>query len=167
MSEPVSPTTAPVRRPFADRPRRVTGSAWLKPVAIGCGLLLLLLFAGGVLIVLNLDTMFRWALETQRDQVVANLTEDLAAGERARLDAAFDGAAAAVTGGRVDQAELLEVQAEVARLVRRPPRSLTMDDLEPLLVALERLAGGTSDGGESDLEAEDRDGEPAGTGDGR
>ena len=129
-------------QPFSERPQQPPGGC-SRPVLIGCAaaVVLLGLLLLGVLWKARdlMPALFRWSLGQFEQQVTGNLPENLGEGERQRLAAAFDAAAAAVEDGTADAAALQRLQGRLLDVARS--RRLTRDQVLDLVEALEAVAG--------------------------
>lgn len=163
MNDPNLPTGPSSQRPDApspfDRPtleperRRSPGVG--KPLLIGCGVLLLLVLAAGVLFVVYQDEVAAWLFETMEAQLEPMVPEDLPPEVRERYDRAFDEAIAALRSGDYNPFALQGAQQEMSRVARdlTDESKMSREDVERLATALEEIpvdgdgGGDTGDGG--------------------
>lgn len=146
---PPQPPAAPITpaSPFdptrtAARPPGNVGCG--KPVIIGCGVLLLALGIGFILLLYNAGRLVQWSFRQLEAQVLAQLPQDVTAEERERLQKAFGDAIAAVQAGRIAQEKFQEVQFKMFEIARKGG-NLTRQDILELTEALEAAAGKTRD----------------------
>ncbi|MGD2114885.1 MAG: hypothetical protein PVG07_07530 [Acidobacteriota bacterium] len=158
MNEPTQPPGPPSEQnappsPF-DRPtlepERRRGPGVGKPLLIGCGVLLLLVLAAGLLFVAYQNQIAGWLFETLQAQLEPMVPEDLPPDVRERYDRAFDAAITALRSGEYDPSALREAQMELSSVARdlSDESEMSVEDVERLSAALEKLAGGAPpDGG--------------------
>jgi len=160
MSEPTSFANDSSTGPEAFEPQPVpagkSGPGCSRLLLIGCGLLLVLLGIGAVLLVANGDKVLGWMFGVLENQVLATLPDDVPAADRERLERAFDRAETALHEGRLDPAKLQQAQGKMTGMAR-DPESITAEDVRELAELLEAAAGGAGEsggnGGESPAEA--------------
>lgn len=151
MSEPTSPPgpdaprpDAPTPSPF-DRPGETIrpgsgGPGIRKPLLIGCGVLLLLAFAGFALFVAYQDSIAAWVFEAMQTELEPRLPEDLPDDVRARYEEAFEQAVAAAREGSYEPQDLQRVQQEFSRAVREGGSRLSVEEVERLTRVLEEFS---------------------------
>lgn len=141
MSEPIPPpsTPSPFDRPDTGPAPRGGGSDVRKPLLIGCGALLLLVFSAFALFVVYQDSIAAWVVEAMHDELEPRLPEDLPDDVRTRYDRAFEDAATAIRGGDYQPEDLQSVLQEVSRLIQESSSRLTVDEVERLAAALEEV----------------------------
>lgn len=145
MSDDSSETGDPAARPdrpFAEEPRplRPPGRGCSRMALAGCAVVLLLLGLGALTLMLKGREVVAWSLERVRVEIVRTLPEDLPAGERRRLEDAFEAAARRLDEGELDPAAFEGLQGQLlhfAGLGREPTR----EEVAALAAALERFAG--------------------------
>lgn len=153
MSEPTPPPEygtprpgAPAPSPF-DRPGesigpgsgRSGGPGIRKPLLVGCGVLLLLVFAAFALFVVYQDTIAAWVFEAMHTELAPRLPEDLPDDVRARYEDAFELAVAAAREGSYQPQDLQQVQREFSRAVQQGGSRLSVEEVERLTAALEEF----------------------------
>ncbi len=114
-----------------------------KPLAIGCGLLLLLLVAGIAVLMTKRFALLRWTIEAMRPEVARRLPADATEEDKKRLDAAFTAAAARAGSGDLDLLALQGLQREFASLARS--EKLTRDQLLGFIAKLEAVGSGATE----------------------
>lgn len=153
MNDSLPPPPTPDARPFAPAPAG-GGGGCQKPLLIGCGLLALLLGIGAVIFVVKAKDVLAYAMNQLRTQVVAHLPADAPANDRQRVDDGFDAALARIRSGELDPAALQELQKKLtAAASAAASRTLTRDELDGLLTALDQFNGKT--GAETPADASD------------
>jgi hypothetical protein len=109
-------------------------------VIVGCGLLLLLLGVGFILLLYNAGRLVQWSFRQLEAQVLAQLPRDVTPEERERLQKAFADTVQSVQAGRIAQEEFQEVQFKMFEIARKGG-NLTRQDILELTEALEAAAG--------------------------
>ncbi|MGH9379233.1 MAG: hypothetical protein ACRD2Z_01270 [Thermoanaerobaculia bacterium] len=138
-------------QPTADAGGRKPG-----PLLIGCGVFLALLGVAVLLFLLRGEGWLRgiaaWSLGTIEKKVMESPPEDLTAGERRRLEAAFVSARDALRGAeRIDARAFQALQPTVLEVSRAMSADgLTREQYLELAAALERLAEGSAQRGEQE-----------------
>lgn len=137
---PPQPPTEPPR-PFADAPRPAPKGC-SRPLLIGCGVLLVLLGIAAIVLIAKAKDLLAWTLNEFEDQIVTALPEEVTAGERARLERAFDAARTEIRDGELEPPALKALQRQLTKAAEKArAKSLTRDDVLDLLSALERVGG--------------------------
>lgn len=142
--EPPPPPPPSLRAPF--RPERVSSPVppgCGKPIAIGCGLLLLLLVAGIAVVMSKRFALLRWTIEAMRPEVERRLPADATAEDKKRLAAAFSAAAARAGSGELDLGALQRLQGQFAGLARTD--KLSREQLLEFIAHLEAFAEAEGD----------------------
>ncbi|HYN21139.1 MAG TPA: hypothetical protein VE078_09280 [Thermoanaerobaculia bacterium] len=135
----MEPTKTPAAPFHPGEPRR-TGPSRTRPLLIGCGVVLVLLGIGAIVLVVKLPELVDWMFHQLESQVMAKLPPDITLEERQRLDAAFDAAAGAIGERRANQAKAEELNAVLMEFARAG-RTITREDVLELTRALEETAG--------------------------
>ena len=119
-----------------------------RPVALGCGCLVLSVVIGFGLLASRSDDLVRFYVAGLRAPIEAALPEALGQDERQRLDQAFAGFTRALIEEPPVLRELWEVQKVIQETVQNSKqRELTLEEVETLTEALER-AGARREPGE-------------------
>jgi hypothetical protein len=133
------PSTTPVS-PFnpvaAQVPRDGPGCS--KPLLVGCGLLLLLLVVGVVVIRIEAPAIFRWTFRVAETSLTPRLPADTTPEERRRLHQAFEAAGRSIGTDQTDLANLQRVQREIMAL-SGSQAPLTHQQVRELTEALEAV----------------------------
>jgi len=134
------PSTTPVS-PFNPSAVQVPrdGPGCSKPLLIGCGLVLLLLVAGVVVIRIEAPAIIRWTFRLAESSLAPRLPADATPAERQRLHQAFEAAGRAVGTEQTDLPNLQRVQREIMAL-SGSQSPLTHKQVRELTEALESLA---------------------------
>ena len=134
------PSTTPVSpfNPAADQVPR-DGPGCSKPLLIGCGLLVLLLVAGVVVIRIEAPAIFRWTFRVAETSLTPRLPADTTPEERQRLHQAFEAAGRSIGTDQADLANLQRVQREIMAL-SGSQAPLTHQQVRELTEALEAVA---------------------------
>ena len=141
-------TSYPTPDPFEPRAAPSMPSGCGKPVLVGCGAAAVIAGIGVLLLLAFAPRIFGWALGRFESQLLSALPPTVDAAERARLEAAFDSAIAAVAAGEADPQALLDLQGPLTRVAGKSGEDLTAEDVRELTEALERVAGrAPADGG--------------------
>lgn len=141
MSEPQPPPPPKIHPPF--RPevvRSPINPGCGKPLAVGCGLLLLLLVVGLTVTMSKRFAILGWTLEVMQPEVERRLPADLPAPERARMAQAFSRAVAKARSGAIDLNELSRVQRSFMELSQH--EKLTAEAVRAFVEVLETFADG-------------------------
>lgn len=111
-----------------------------KPLLIGCGIVLLLLGAGLMLMIFNAPKVVQWSFTMMEQDIMRRLGPDVTPEDRTRLAAAFEDARRAMEKGQMD---LNKVQAFQNKIMEVAPadRKLSRKDVRDLTLVLEDLAG--------------------------
>lgn len=109
-----------------------------KPIAIGCGLLLLLMVAGIAVLMTKRFALLRWTIDAMRPEVVRRLPAEATEADKKRLDAAFTAAAERAGSGQLDLGKLQGLQREFAGMARAD--KLTRQQLLDFIARLEAFA---------------------------
>ena len=138
MNDPQAPE---ISEPFEPQPADLGGCG--KPAVFGCLVILGLLAIGLVVFLVKAKDMLDWALLRYQDVVVENLSEEVSAAERQRLELAFEGAREAIRDNRMDPAALQELQ----RFMSSPPgrSQMGVETVRELTAVLEALAGSSAE----------------------
>jgi hypothetical protein len=133
------PSTTPVS-PFNPATVQVPrdGPGCSKPLLIGCGLLLLLLVVGVVVIRIEAPAFVRWTFRLTETSLTPRLPPDTTPAERQRLHQAFEAAGRALDSEQTDLASLQRVQREIMAL-SGSTAPLTHQQVRELTEALEAL----------------------------
>jgi len=128
--------------PFAPQPTapKKTGAGCSRPLLVGCGLLLVLLGIGAVVLALNASKLASWFYQKLEEQVVAHLPEDLPVADRERLERAFDDIQQSMQDGTLDPRKLREAQTKMTGMVQEPSK-ITAEDVRELSALLEAASG--------------------------
>ena len=140
MADPSTTPVSPFNPAAVQVPRDGPGCS--KPLLIGCGLLLLLLGAGIVLIRVEAPAIFRWTFHVAETSLTPRLPADATPAERQRLHQAFAAAGRSVGADQADLGNLQRVQREIMTL-SGSQAALTHQQLRELTAALEALVIGT------------------------
>lgn len=148
MTEPPQPPPYAPPSPFNPQgasqpgiPGRPPGrSGCSKPLLVGCGIVLLLLGAGLLLMIFNAPKIVQWSFTMMEQDVMRRLGSDVTPEDRARLAAGFEDARHAMEKGQMD---LNKVQAFQNKIMEVAPadRKLSRKDVHELTLVLEDLAG--------------------------
>lgn len=140
MSETNETPAAP--QPFQLPPvePRPGGRGCSKPVWIGCGALLVLLFLSMIFFMVKLPKIFEWALGKAEVTVTEKLPDDATPEERERLRTAFQATGEAVLSGQADPFALQQLQQPLSQAMSAPGQ-MTHRELLRLIEALEAVAG--------------------------
>ena len=142
MSEPgMSNMRSDEPDPFASQVERTSGGGCGKPAWIGCGVLLILLGIVAIVFIVKAKDILRWSLKTVETKIMSSLPEGTTAAEKQRLSAAFDGAIKAATEGKVNPADLGDMQSAIMHATESTKTGMTHQDVEQLTIALEKVAG--------------------------
>lgn len=135
---PESPAPTVPELPF--RPEKVgRGTPGCgKPLAIGCGLVLLLVLAAFALFVFKAHDLLAWSIEAMEEGVVERLADDVGQAERERLSAAIAAAAERARSKDVDLPALQALQRQFIRLAQG--QTIEREELEEFITALETFA---------------------------
>ena len=142
MSEPQAPLP-PLPEPFAPAPRPLRGPGCSRGALIGCGVLVVIFGTGAVGLALNVNRMLVWILQRLEAQVEAKLPADLTPAERTRFKTAFADLYRTVQEGKVDPADVQELQRELFTLSTDVDRGLSREQVLRLTEAVERASGRT------------------------
>jgi hypothetical protein len=135
------PELPPLPEPFAEEPPSGDAGGCGKWALVGCGVILVLLGLASILLVTKADDLLLWTLQRFEEVVHRQLPEDLPAGERKRLDDAFQAFYQAVREGHIEVGALEEVQRRLYRVAQHPERKMTREEVWGLAKALEAAAG--------------------------
>jgi hypothetical protein len=124
--------------PFSPEAAQMAGCG--KPAVVGCLVLLILVGLGLGMLVWKARDLLVYAVGEYRTAVFEALPEDLPAGERERLEAAFDAAIATIESGDLDPAALQGLQGALAS-PPRPGEVLDREEVLELTRALEAVGG--------------------------
>jgi len=133
------PSTTPVS-PFNPAAVQVPrdGPGCSKPLLIGCGLLVLLLVAGVVVIRIEAPAIFRWTFRVAETSLAPRLPPDTTPAERQRLHLAFEAAGRSIGTEQVDLANVQRVQRQIMAL-SGSQAPLTHQQVRELTEALETM----------------------------
>lgn len=137
MADPSTTPVSPFNPAAVQVPRDGPGCS--KPMLIGCGLLLLLLGVGFVVIRIDAPAIFRWAFRLWETSLTPRLPADATPAERSRLHQAFEAAGRSIGGDQTDLAALQRVQGQIMAL-SRSDAPFTHQEVRELTEALEALA---------------------------
>ncbi len=144
---PPSPEVVPPPRPFQpEKARAPYGPGCAKPLALGCGLFLLLGIVGLVVVVVQRFELMAWSLEAMRPEIERRLADDATEEEKARVVSAVAAAAARARSGKMDAPAMQALQGRLLSLSAKP--KLTATELDEFLDALEAFAA--EDGADPD-----------------
>jgi len=110
-----------------------------KPLLIGCGALLVLVFAAFALFVVYQNSIMAWVFEAMQMELAPRLPEDLPPDVRDRYDHAFDLAIAAAHDGNYSPQDLQRVQREFSRMVQDGGAKLSVEEVQRLTEVLEAV----------------------------
>jgi hypothetical protein len=122
-------------------PARPPGrSGCSKPLLIGCGVLLLLLGIGLVVLISNAPKILQWTFRTMEQDIMGRLGPDVTPEDRAHLAAAFEDARSSMAKNQVD---ITKVQAFQSKMMEVAPagRPISRKQVQDLTRSLEDLAG--------------------------
>ena len=137
MADPSTTPVSPFNPAAAQVPRDGPGCS--KPLLIGCGLLLLLLVVGVVVIRIEAPAIFRWTFRVAETSLTPRLPADATPAERQRLHQAFEAAGRSIGTDQTDLANLQRVQREIMAL-SGSQAPLTHQQVRELTEALEAVA---------------------------
>ena len=137
MADPSTTPVSPFNPAVAQVPRDGPGCS--KPLLIGCGLLLLLLVVGVVVIRIEAPAIFRWTFRVAETSLTPRLPADTTPAERQRLHQAFEAAGRSIGTDQADLANLQRVQREIMAL-SGSQAPLTHQQVRELTEALEAVA---------------------------
>lgn len=137
MADPSTTPVSPFNPAAAQVPRDGPGCS--KPLLIGCGLLLLLLVVGVVVIRIEAPAIFRWTFRVAETSLTPRLPTDTTPAERQRLHQAFEAAGRSIGTDQADLANLQRVQREIMAL-SGSQAPLTHQQVRELTEALEAVA---------------------------
>lgn len=149
-TSPTSPPPPPLEvlppaRPFQpERARAPYGPGCAKPLALGCGLFLLLGIAGLVVMTLKRYEILEWSLLAMRPEIERRLAADATEEEKARVVSAVNAAAARARSGKMDMPALQSVQLKFFGLGSK--QKLTSQELADFLTTLEAFAANDGTG---------------------
>jgi hypothetical protein len=135
--EPSTTPASPFHPAAAQVPRDGPGCS--KPLLIGCGVVLLLLGVGAVVLRVELPSIVRWWFHSLEATLAPRLPADLSPAERQRLHRAFEAAGRAASTGQVDIANLQPFQRQLIAL-KDPDVRLSHKDVRDLTESLEALS---------------------------
>ena len=131
-----SADAADVNIPFEPQPADLGGCG--KPAVVGCLVLLVIVGVALLLFFVKIRSVLEFGLSQYQTNVVQNLSEEVTADERLRLDAAFESALAAIRENRMRP----EALQGLRRFMASPPsleQPLGPDDVRELTEVLEAL----------------------------
>lgn len=129
----------PPASPFhPERARAPYGPGCGKPLAVGCGLFLLLGIAGLAVMTIKRYELLEWSLRAMRPELERRLPADATAEEKARVVSAVDAAAARARSGKMSMPALQGIQGRFFGLGAKV--QLTHEELDEFLKALEAFA---------------------------
>lgn len=178
MSEPETspdrprPEQAGITGPEAFEPRpEAAGTGGKKggcsrPLLIGCGVLLVLLGIGAVILVLNGPKLAIWLYGKLETQIETRLPDDLPAADRQHLQQAFDHVRAAIADRSIDPVALQHAQTRMVELVQGSGK-LTAEQVRELADLLDTAAGVSppeDTGGDESTDGEPEAGDSGGDG---
>ena len=137
MADPSTTPVSPFNPSAVQVPRDGPGCS--KPLLIGCGLVLLLLVVGVVVIRVEAPAIIRWTFRLTEASLTPRLPADATPAERQRLHQAFAAAGRAVGTEQTDLANLQRVQHQIIAL-SGSQAPLTHQQVRELTEALESLA---------------------------
>lgn len=136
MADPSTTPVSPFNPSTVQVPRDGPGCS--KPLLIGCGVLLLLLVVGVVVIRIEAPAFVRWTFRLTETSLTPRLPPDTTPAERQRLHRAFENAGRALDSEQTDLASLQRVQREIMAL-SGSTAPLTHQQVRELTEALEAL----------------------------
>lgn len=136
MADPSTTPVSPFNPAAVQVPRDGPGCS--KPLLIGCGLLVLLLVAGVVIIRIEAPAIFRWGFRVAETSLTPRLPPDTTPAERRRLHQAFEAAGRSIGTEQVDLANMQRVQREIMAL-SGSQAPLTHQQVRELAESLETL----------------------------
>jgi hypothetical protein len=137
VADPSTTPASPFNPSAVQVPRDGPGCS--KPLLIGCGLVLLLLVVGVVVIRIEAPAIIRWTFRLAETSLAPRLPADATPAERQRLHQAFEAAGRSVGSEQTDLANLQRVQREMMAL-SGSQAPLTHQQVRELSEALESLA---------------------------
>ena len=137
VNEP-APSAGSRPEAFGPTPRQIEGGC-LRPAAIGCGALGLFLGIALLALVWRAENLLVWTLDLMENQIVTVLPEEISDEQRQRLDEGLAGARLLLTGGQVDPESLQRLQRALIEYSNAAGRGITVNDVDRLIGALERL----------------------------
>jgi hypothetical protein len=137
VADPSTTPVAPFNPSAVQVPRDGPGCS--KPLLIGCGLVVLLLVAGVVVIRIKAPAIIRWTFSLAETSLAPRLPADATPAERQRLHQAFEAAGRSVSSEQADLANLQRVQREIMAL-SGSQAPLTHQQVRELTEALESVA---------------------------
>jgi len=146
-----TPFSGPGSSPFqgpGQGPGKSPGPGVGKPLLIGCGVVFLLILVAGILFVANQNRIAAWLFEAMESQLAPALPDDLPADVRQRYDTAFDDAIAAMRAGEYNPFAMQEAQrafTHAAGDLSGDDAKMTVDDVEQLAAALEKIPADSAD----------------------
>lgn len=128
--------------PFNPQPTepQKSGSGCSRPLLIGCGVLLVLLGVGALILALNAGKLATWAFDKFEEQIQAQLPDDIPAADRQRLGQAFDHLGESIQDGTADPTKLRLAQTKM-RDMALDTSKITVEDVRELAALLEDAAG--------------------------
>lgn len=136
MADPSTTPVSPFNPAAVQVPRDGPGCS--KPLLIGCGLLVLLLVAGVVVIRIEAPAIFRWTFRVAETSLAPRLPPDTTPAERQRLHLAFEAAGRSIGTEQVDLANVQRVQRQIMAL-SGSQAPLTHQQVRELTEALETM----------------------------
>jgi len=132
-------TPDPFNNPQPTEPKK-SGTGCSRPLLIGCGVLLVLLGVGALILALNAGKLATWAFDKLEEQIEAQLPKDIPAEDRQRLGRAFDHLRESIQDGTADPTQLRLAQTKM-RDMALDPSEITAEDVRELSALLEDAAG--------------------------
>jgi hypothetical protein len=139
VAEPSGTPVSPFNPAAAQVPREGPGCS--KPLLIGCGVLLLLLGVGVVVLRVELPDIVRWWFRQLDATLAPRLPADTTQAERQRLHQAFAAAGRAASTGQIDIGSMQRFQRKLMALTD-PEIRLTHKDVQELTESLEAMSRG-------------------------
>lgn len=133
---PVPPPPSPFQ---PEKARPVVGRGCGKPLAIGCGLFVLLFLVAIGIFTVKMHDILAWTIEMMGDEVVERAPEDLSGSETERLRTAVAAAAERARSREVDETALRRLQGGFLEISGKV--ELSREDVLRFTEAMEDFAG--------------------------
>jgi hypothetical protein len=137
----VSEPLPPLPEPFAAQPRPLTRPGCGRAALLGCGVLVVLVGVGAVLLALNANRISSWLLHKLETTIAGKLQPEVPPADRARFSAAFAELYRAIEEGKVDPVAVQTLQRELIALSSQIDSGLSREQLQRLTEAVESAAG--------------------------
>jgi len=124
MSDPETPRPTPPtapRTPFEpEKVRSGVGAGCGKPIAIGCGLFLLLFLVGAAILTVKAYDLLAWMIDSMGTEITGTLPDDVTAAEKERLAEAVAAASARCRSREVNPEALQRLQRGFVQISGKP-----------------------------------------------